>query len=76
MRANPARPLPVPPHSIEAEQAVLGSCMIDAKAWATIAGVLAPTDFYRAEHRVILQSRRAPSGPIKIGTDQFRLLHR
>lgn len=56
MRANPARPLPVPPHSIEAEQAVLGSCMIDAKAWATIADVLAPSDFYRAEHRVIFEA--------------------
>lgn len=56
MRANPARPFPVPSHSVEAEQAVLGSLMIDPKAWATIADVLAPVDFYLAEHRVIFEA--------------------
>lgn len=44
---------PTPPHSIEAEQAVLGSLLIDSKVWPQIANQLTPQDFYRADHRAI-----------------------
>jgi replicative DNA helicase len=46
-------PLRVPPHSIEAEQAVLGGLMLDRTAWDAVADVLNVEDFYRADHRLI-----------------------
>ncbi|MDO7565882.1 MAG: AAA family ATPase, partial [OM182 bacterium] len=45
--------LKVPPHSIEAEQAVLGGLMLDNTEWDNLADVLMPEDFYRAEHQMI-----------------------
>jgi replicative DNA helicase len=45
--------LRVPPHSIEAEQSVLGGLMLDNTAWDRIADILAPDDFYRDDHRRI-----------------------
>jgi hypothetical protein len=43
----------IPPHSVEAEQAVLGACLLDAAAPDRVRGVIAAEDFYRADHRVI-----------------------
>jgi replicative DNA helicase len=48
--------LPIPPHSIEAEQALLGALMIDATAWARIASIVAAEDFFRADHRIIFET--------------------
>ncbi|KPK40725.1 MAG: replicative DNA helicase [Gammaproteobacteria bacterium SG8_47] len=45
--------LKVPPHSIEAEQAVLGGLMIDNGTWDQVADVLIDEDFYRRDHRLI-----------------------
>jgi len=45
-----------PPHSIEAEQAVLGSLLIDARAWDHVADVVRAEDFYRPDHRLIFES--------------------
>jgi replicative DNA helicase len=45
--------LRVPPHSIEAEQAVLGSLMLDNGAWDRVGNVLTQDDFYRHEHRLV-----------------------
>lgn len=45
--------LRVPPHSVEAEQSVLGALLLDARAIDRIAGVVSEADFYRHEHRVI-----------------------
>jgi replicative DNA helicase len=45
--------LPVPAHSIEAEQALLGALLLDPTAWSRIACKVAAADFYRADHRVI-----------------------
>ncbi|MEK8034334.1 replicative DNA helicase [Ideonella sp. DXS29W] len=45
--------LRVPPHSIEAEQSVLGGLLLDNGAWDRAADVLNETDFYRYEHRLI-----------------------
>lgn len=44
--------LKVPPHSVEAEQAVLGGLMSDPTEWDNIADILMPEDFYRAEHQL------------------------
>lgn len=44
---------PVLPHSIEAEQSVLGSLMLDAHGFDGVAEVLGEGDFYKAAHRQI-----------------------
>lgn len=45
--------LKIPPHSIEAEQSVLGGLMLDNRAWDRIADRITEQDFYRADHRLI-----------------------
>lgn len=43
----------LPPHSVEAEQSVLGGILLDSTAWDKITDILQESDFYRYEHRVI-----------------------
>ncbi|GAA4335628.1 replicative DNA helicase [Pigmentiphaga soli] len=45
--------LRVPPHSVEAEQSVLGGLLLDNAAWDRIADILKEEDFYRYDHRLI-----------------------
>ncbi len=45
----------VPPHSIEAEQSVLGGLLLDNAAWDRIADFISEDDFYRFDHRLIFQ---------------------
>src|ERR1035437_5878063 len=45
--------LRVPPHSIEAEQSVLGGLLLDNQAWERVADILAEGNFYRDDHRRI-----------------------
>ena len=45
--------LRVPPHSIEAEQSVLGGLLLDNSAWDRAGDLLTDSDFYRYEHKVI-----------------------
>jgi len=45
--------LRVPPHSVEAEQSVLGGLLLDNLAWDRAADLLSESDFYRYEHRLI-----------------------
>ena len=45
--------LKVPPHSLEAEQSVVGAQMIDKSQWDNGAEILLPDDFYRNEHRQV-----------------------
>ncbi len=47
--------LRTPPHSIEAEQSVLGGLLLDNAAWDRIADLLGQDDFYRFDHRLIFQ---------------------
>ncbi|HYA58752.1 MAG TPA: replicative DNA helicase [Burkholderiaceae bacterium] len=44
-----------PPHSVEAEQSVLGGLLLDNASWDRIADRLAGEDFYRHDHRLIFQ---------------------
>ncbi len=46
----------VPPHSVEAEQAVLGALMLDNRAWDAIADRLVADDFYRRDHQLIFEA--------------------
>jgi len=48
--------LKVPPHSVEAEQSVLGGLMLDNGAWEQVADVLVEQDFYRHDHRLIYRA--------------------
>ncbi len=56
----------LPPQSIEAEEAVLGSILIDPDAIIRVAAMLKPEDFYREKHgwvyetALILHERREP----------------
>lgn len=45
--------LKVPPHSIEAEQSLLGGLMLDGAAWDKVADIVIAGDFYRKDHRLI-----------------------
>ncbi len=70
----------VPPHSIEAEQSVLGGILLDNRAWDDLADILVENDFYRHDHRLIyrVMSRlSAQDKPIDVLTvsDVLRELH-
>ena len=43
----------LPPHSVEAEQSVLGGLLLDNTAWDKIADLISESDFYRGDHRLI-----------------------
>jgi len=43
----------LPPHSVEAEQSVLGGLMLESSALDKIADLITQDDFYRFEHRLI-----------------------
>ncbi len=47
---------PMPPHDVDAERAVLSSCMLSAEALDEVAGLLAPESFYVAAHRDVWRS--------------------
>ncbi|UOO38783.1 replicative DNA helicase [Oscillospiraceae bacterium CM] len=44
------------PHSIEAEQAVLGAMLLDARCIGDVVGVLKPSDFYSTVNREIYET--------------------
>ncbi len=58
-RAEPADPqllaLKVPPHSIEAEQSLLGALLLDNQAFDRIGDLVTAEDFYRDDHRRIFR---------------------
>ena len=47
--------LKLPPHSVEAEQSLLGGLLIDNEALDKISDVITSVDFYRHDHRLIFQ---------------------
>ncbi|MCZ6578191.1 MAG: replicative DNA helicase [Gammaproteobacteria bacterium] len=48
--------LKVPPHSLEAEQSVIGGLMLVNRAWDEIADIINEQDFYRHDHALILRA--------------------
>lgn len=48
--------LKVPPHSLEAEQAVIGGLMLDNQSWDQIADIINEQDFYRHDHALIFRA--------------------
>jgi replicative DNA helicase len=51
--------LKVPPHSVEAEQAVIGGLLLDNRAWEDIGDRVSESDFYRGDHRLIFNAIRS-----------------
>ena len=45
-----------PPHSVEAEQAVIAACMIRSDIIPQVLNVISPADFYLEKHSLILQA--------------------
>ena len=45
----------LPPHSIEAEQSLIGGLLLDGRAWDRIADLVSEADFYRDDHRRIFR---------------------
>ncbi|MFM9912413.1 MAG: replicative DNA helicase [Methylophilaceae bacterium] len=45
--------LKLPPHSVEAEQSVLGGLLLENDAWDRVADMIGVEDFYRHDHRLI-----------------------
>ena len=62
----------LPPHSVEAEQAVLGALLLDAQAWDAVADMVTADDFYRRDHQVIFSGiagvvdTRGPSDAVTV----------
>lgn len=54
--SNTHSDLKIPPHSLEAEQAVLGGLLLDNEAWDQVADRLCENDFYRLDHRKIFRA--------------------
>ena len=57
--------LKVPPHSIEAEQSLLGALLLDNQAFDRVADLVTGEDFYRDDHRRIwrhIAKNAAPPG--------------
>ncbi len=56
MKDSPTESLRIPPHSIQAEQSVIGGLMLDNSAWDQIADRVVEIDFYRREHQLIFRT--------------------
>ena len=68
----------IPPHNIEAEQAVLGCMLLDADIIPTVTELIRSEDFYREDHREICEAIldiTENAGPVDIITvsDQLQL---
>jgi replicative DNA helicase len=55
-KKNKVDPLKRPPHSLEAEQSIVGGLMLDNQAWDKISSKLCEADFYRTEHRILYRA--------------------
>ena len=52
----PVSSLKVPPHSLEAEQSVLGGLMLNNDAWYDLVELVSARDFYRTAHQIIFEA--------------------
>ena len=49
----------IPPHSIEAEQSVLGGLLLDNKSWPAVEERVSDEDFYRRSHQTLFSAIRS-----------------
>ncbi|PCI23097.1 MAG: replicative DNA helicase [Piscirickettsiaceae bacterium] len=54
--ADSAELLRIPPHSLQAEQSVIGGLMLDNQCWDVVADQVIADDFYRKDHRLIFEA--------------------
>ena len=65
----------LPPHNIEAEEAVIGAMLFDPDALAKVSSWLLPEDFFRGKNRVVyeaalrLQGRNIRTDPVSLATE-------
>ena len=45
----------IPPHSVESEQSILGSILLDKDAIITVTETIKPDDFYKEAHKIIYE---------------------
>ena len=45
----------IPPHSVESEQSILGSILLDKEAIITVTETIKPEDFYKEAHKIIYE---------------------
>lgn len=45
----------LPPHSIDAEQSVIGGLLLSQQAWDDISGYISENDFYREDHKLLFR---------------------
>ena len=75
MTEHPLASLQAPPHSIEAEQSMLGALMLDNHAWDSIGDKILPADFYHRAHQKIfecialLASELKPFDPLTVSEE-------
>jgi RecA-family ATPase len=55
-RGTQVEHLPLPSHSIEAEQSVLGGLMLDPAAWSKVSPLVKEESFFRQDHRLIFRA--------------------
>jgi len=55
MMAQDNKNLRLPPFNIEAEQSIIGSILIDKEAVFKVVSIVSPKDFYRDEHKAIME---------------------
>src|ERR1044072_9754044 len=71
--------LRTPPHSEEAEQAVLGGLMLDRSAWDNVGDVVVADHFFRPDHKLIFESiaslcsEAQPCDPVTVSEHLQRL---
>ncbi len=71
--------LRTPPHSEEAEQAVLGGLMLDRAAWDQVGDVIVADHFFRPDHQLIFESiaslagEAQPCDPVTVSEHMQRL---
>ena len=59
------------PHSIEAEQSLLGGLLLENAAWDRVADLLSSSDFYRYEHQLIFRAIAALINEIVLPTSSL-----
>ena len=67
--------LKVPPHSIEAEQAVLGGLLLDNEAWPHVIERIKAEDFYRRDHANVFRAIEKLAGEREIAEFTARIPH-
>lgn len=69
----------LPPHNLEAEQSVLGSCLLDNGVIPKVTEVIGVSDFYREAHQVlmrailVLHAQRAPVDAVTVADELTRM---